>query len=425
MPTPFHATHSVVTDWVSNPLYGGVYSFLRPGGTPDDRTRLAEEVLPNLWLAGEYNWADGPGTLHGAIFSGEHAAQRLMSRGTGSSSVVVIGAGLAGLTAAQRLAAQGYSVVVLEASPFIGGRARSDSSMGIAAPLGGAWLHGHQNHPLAAEVQHLRWDNWDTTNTFVLDHGQITETQAARTSQLREAQEDHWNTEQNPQWSVADALRHDSTKATHPLNDIDRQVLDGWMRFEYGNLISAPLHELSVIHREEPYFLAGQNHLITQGLPEALARRAHGLDVRHEHRVTALEQVGSTWRIHLSDGQALAAEQVICATPLPALRDGHIHITPALPGGVRASLQRIGFGRVAKTFFRFAKPVWGDRQSFLITGPTAPAYEFFVDITPATGSPTLCAFSLGDNALLAEQRGHLERVEVLAELLTRARVNHA
>lgn len=46
---------SIVSDWNNNPLYGGVYSFLRPQGTPQDRQQLAQEILPNLWLAGEYN----------------------------------------------------------------------------------------------------------------------------------------------------------------------------------------------------------------------------------------------------------------------------------------------------------------------------------------------------------------------------------
>lgn len=43
-----------------------------------------------------------------------------------SSNVIVIGAGVAGLTAAKRLADAGQSVTILESSDGVGGRIRSD-----------------------------------------------------------------------------------------------------------------------------------------------------------------------------------------------------------------------------------------------------------------------------------------------------------
>ncbi|WLD58845.1 FAD-dependent oxidoreductase [Salinispirillum sp. LH 10-3-1] len=416
-------THSVVSDWNSNPLFGGVYSFLRPQGTPDDRQRLAQEILPNLWLAGEYNWADGPGTLHGAVFSGERAAHNVLAQGNAAQQVIVIGAGLAGLSAAQLLSQQGYAVTVLEASPFVGGRARSDSSMGVSVPLGGAWLHGHQSHPLASDVSHVAWPNWQPVNTFLVDHGQISNACVERVSALLARLESHWNTQTGLSLSVAEARQRSAEEnALKPENAADQHVLDGWIRFAYSSLISAPLHELSVEHREEPYFLTGQNHLITGGLPDAIARRAAGLDIKLNQQVLALEKSASQWAVRTRDGQTLLADHVICATPVTALRDERLHVSPSLPSDVQRCLSNIGFGKVAKTFFRFPERCWGDRLGFLITGPTAPPYETFVDMTQVTGSPTLCAFSTGENALRAEQRSPEDRLNVVSELLIRAQV---
>ena len=66
--------------------------------------------------------------------------------------VVVVGAGLAGLSAAHELRRLGLSCVVLEAAPRIGGRAWTQHP----APLGGAafdagasWLHAADRNPLA------------------------------------------------------------------------------------------------------------------------------------------------------------------------------------------------------------------------------------------------------------------------------------
>jgi len=58
--------------------------------------------------------------------------------------VVVIGAGFAGLAAAERLAAADKRFVVLEASDRVGGRARTDYRLGDGVPLelGAQMVHG-------------------------------------------------------------------------------------------------------------------------------------------------------------------------------------------------------------------------------------------------------------------------------------------
>ena len=60
--------------------------------------------------------------------------------------VVVIGAGFAGLAAAERLTAAGRSFVVLEASDRAGGRARTDYHLGNGIPLelGAQMVHGRE-----------------------------------------------------------------------------------------------------------------------------------------------------------------------------------------------------------------------------------------------------------------------------------------
>lgn len=61
------------------------------------------------------------------------------------AQVIVIGAGLSGLTAASELHRQGNDVIVLEASPNIGGRLNSEkTTLGSYLDLGGQWIgHGH------------------------------------------------------------------------------------------------------------------------------------------------------------------------------------------------------------------------------------------------------------------------------------------
>jgi monoamine oxidase len=63
--------------------------------------------------------------------------------------VIVVGAGMAGLTAGRNLKAGGRSFVIVEATDRIGGRGNTDSTT-FSAPidLGGAWIHDVKTNPL-------------------------------------------------------------------------------------------------------------------------------------------------------------------------------------------------------------------------------------------------------------------------------------
>ena len=64
--------------------------------------------------------------------------------------VVVVGAGAAGIAAGRRLAEAGRSVLLVEALPRLGGRARTERIAGLPLDLGCGWLHSAERNPLAA-----------------------------------------------------------------------------------------------------------------------------------------------------------------------------------------------------------------------------------------------------------------------------------
>jgi monoamine oxidase len=80
-------------------------------------------------------------------------APRVESRpspATTDYDVIVIGAGLSGLTTAKDLIRNGRHVLVLEATDRIGGRAVTDTSFDVPIDLGAAWLHDADYNPLTA-----------------------------------------------------------------------------------------------------------------------------------------------------------------------------------------------------------------------------------------------------------------------------------
>src|SRR6266566_9316771 len=69
--------------------------------------------------------------------------------------VVVVGAGIAGLTVANALAHGGADCVVVEARDRIGGRLHTVDRAGSPADLGGSWIHTPVGNPMRAFAQHV------------------------------------------------------------------------------------------------------------------------------------------------------------------------------------------------------------------------------------------------------------------------------
>ncbi len=66
------------------------------------------------------------------------------------SDIIIIGAGVAGLVAAQELNKNGFHPLILEARNRIGGRVYTVQPWGATIELGASWIHQIHNNPLAA-----------------------------------------------------------------------------------------------------------------------------------------------------------------------------------------------------------------------------------------------------------------------------------
>src|SRR5262245_11948175 len=75
------------------------------------------------------------------------AGRSSVTQGDGRS-VIVIGAGAAGLAAARELCARGFSATVLEARDRIGGRVWTHRGFGVAIDLGAMWIAGVDGNPI-------------------------------------------------------------------------------------------------------------------------------------------------------------------------------------------------------------------------------------------------------------------------------------
>ena len=85
------------------------------------------------------------------------------------AKIIVIGAGMAGISAGRTLQDAGQDVTLLEARARVGGRTHTDRSLGNHVDLGASWIHGFDGNPMTPFAKKL---NIDTGYTDFLNRSE-------------------------------------------------------------------------------------------------------------------------------------------------------------------------------------------------------------------------------------------------------------
>jgi monoamine oxidase len=307
--------------------------------------------------------------------------------------VVVIGAGIAGLAAAQSLIHAGYRVRVLEARDRIGGRIWTDDSP-VDGPIerGAEFIHGDsvavwqyvQLLGLHAEKAPL-WDGRRIWHHEALHRASVLEqsTDIARLNTI-DAQIIAY---QGPDISFADWL------AASGYTGIARHLAD--IRYAHA---SATTPERGSVHAMQSEFAAqlvegGDDYHIRNGYARIVEWFATGLDIHRQHPVTRIEQHPDSVTVHCQNGAEFIARNVIVTIPLALLQRECIAFEPALSPAKRTAIHALEMGSACKVLMRFRTPFWEPQTTFITLPDPAPVWW---TIDPAR--PVLVGFFTGARA---------------------------
>jgi len=283
--------------------------------------------------------------------------------------VVVVGAGISGLTVAHALAHGGVECVVLEARDRIGGRLHTVDLAGSPVDLGGSWIHmpGGAN-PMRAFARQagVPCNSADPLPELAgFDHSEGRRLSAAEMEAnlglYLEAFPDALGqlvAELGPDASAADGIEAfvaGSGLAPDPARRA-RQMLYGAIEADTADL--AERQSLRWMWNEIEYEGSYFGDVPDGGYRRLVDAMATGTDLRLGTEVAEVALSAGGVRVRCADGTSEAGSHVVVTVPLGVLKRGTPRFSPALPPDRLAAIGRLGFGRLEKVALRFDEPFW-------------------------------------------------------------------
>ncbi|MGQ0375923.1 MAG: flavin monoamine oxidase family protein [Nitrososphaerota archaeon] len=340
--------------------------------------------------------------------------------------IIVIGAGMAGIAAANQLHENGYDVIVLEARDRIGGRMQTDRSYeGYNLDVGASWIHGTKENPIAEltneyDIETVPFD--DEESVIFYDENGIKIDQKTKNSmhelyrQFEVFYDDYRDDilkKDKKDVSLNEAINKftkDKELSEQELNNFNFMVvwnIEGDYATDASNLSLLSFEEMG-------YKMDGREVVFPEGYTKIFDKLAEGLTVRFQHTVTEIDYTDDNI-IHVkTDKGNFNAKYVISTLPLGVLKKNSVTFSPPLTQEKIDSINKLEMGILNKVYYVFPDPpFWDVDYNFIAHISNQKGHwAYFANLYGVLKEPVLLAFNTAD---FGHQLEDMEKEEIVVE----------
>lgn len=293
---------------------------------------------------------------------------------------LVIGAGMAGLSAARVIDDAGHDVTVIEAKDRLGGRTFTNSDIApFPVEFGAEFIHGDKvitwELIKRAGLNTAQWHKQDDA-LVQLEPEQATQLGEAHLT-MKDAQARLADFEVTRTWGLPDEAVnkgeswHDyltrvgftDSQMRYVERSFANSVSDSSARFDAEEALASVLNETD----------GRMDFRILEGYKTLVNFVADGLDVRSGQPVTRIDWQANSVTVQTQQ-DTFIADNIIIAVPLGVLKAGSIRFAPALPAKKLEALRHLNMGIVIKLVYVFSEAILPDTTSAVYSRQNPPMW---------------------------------------------------
>tara|TARA_Y100000590_G_scaffold78653_1_gene87441 strand:+ start:331 stop:1647 length:1317 start_codon:yes stop_codon:yes gene_type:complete len=308
--------------------------------------------------------------------------------------ILIIGAGISGLAAADNLIDSGKDILVLEARNRIGGRIWSKLWNGVIIEEGANWIHTSNGNPITEFSKKHGFTTYETPLNSMIAY-----------LNGKKINNDEYDYLVNEFWSYITESQ-DKGKDESLANVINNFTLEKSFQFDQRTIINYLANseisneygaDLTYLSRD--YFDIGQGYgagelVLTNGLQQITDILKDKVEIHINHIVTKIEY-GNGGVIVYANNKKFYAKKALVTVPLGVLKSGDIEFIPPLPKNKQNAISELGMGLLQKHWLLFDEIFWDDDVVWIL--PVNKQNWECMNYT-YTGKPILLCFTMGKYA---------------------------